>query len=292
MDHTELAARFERSRAHLRAVALRLLGSPEEADDAVQETWLRAAAADTAPVVNLAGWLTTIVGRVGLDMLRARRRRTEEPIDVSGAERAVNHDGPEDEAVLVESVGLALLVVMDRLGPAERVAFVLHDLFAVPFAEIAAVVGRSPSATKKLASRARGRVRGAPVVGAAELARQRDVVDAFLAASRAGDLGALLSVLADDVLRRGDPATAPGGELRGARAVAEETRTNADLARHARPALVDGNVGLVVAPRGRLLVVLRLGVEGGRITRIDVVGDPVRLLTIQLAVPDRSSQPG
>ncbi len=290
MDHTtELAEQFERSRGHLRAVALRLLGSAEEADDAVQEAWLRAAAADVGPVVNHAGWLTTIVGRVGLDMLRSRRRRAEDPADAVAVERATPAAGPEDEAILTESVGLATLVVLNRLEPAERVAFVLHDMHAVPFARIAEILGRSPAAARKLASRARGRVHGAAAAPASDLARQRVVVEAFLAASRAGDLDALLAVLTEDVVRRGGPAATQ--EIRGARPVAEETRANAVLARHARPALVDGRVGVVVAPCGRLLLVLAIGIDGDRVASIDVADGHVRLSRIDLAVLDGPGPP-
>ncbi|TDD91347.1 sigma-70 family RNA polymerase sigma factor [Actinomadura rubrisoli] len=289
-DQAELAERFDRSRGHLRAVAYRMLGSADEADDAVQETWLRASRADTAAVANMTGWLTTIVGRICLDMLRSRKRRPEDPTDLAGLEPSLvprDPADPEDEAVLADSVGLALLVVLDALGPAERVAFVLHDLFAVPFAEIAEIVGRSPATTKKLASRARGRVHGTAAVPAADLARQRKVVDAFLAASRAGDLDGLLAVLAPDVVRRAAPAV-PGGEaaeLRGARRLAEETLTNTARARFARPVLVDGALGVAVAPRGRLLLVLALTIEGDRIAAIDVISAPDRLRELRLSLP-------
>ncbi|MFB9833555.1 sigma-70 family RNA polymerase sigma factor [Actinoallomurus acaciae] len=279
-----LAERFDTDRGHLRAVAYRMLGSLDEADDAIQETWLRASRTDIGEIANVTGWLTTIIGRVCLDMLRTRRRRgeelTAEPVSAtpSGAD-------PEEEAVLAESVGLALLVVLDRLGPAERVAFVLHDLFAVPFTDIAAILERTQVAAKKLASRARQRVHGTPAVPAADLERQREVVGAFLAASRAGDLEALLAVLAPDVVRRTD-RVAPGGEgeVRGARRIAEETRTNTARARVAALALVDGEVGLVVAPRGRLLLILRIEVDGDRVTSVDVIGDPARLGGFRIAL--------
>ncbi len=277
MDHQgELAERFDRHRAHLRGVAFRMLGSLDEADDAVQETWLRASRAGAGGVANVAGWLTTIVGRVCLDMLRARRRRPEDLADLTDLDvRYDDSAGPEEEAMLAESVGLALLVVLDELGPAERVAFVLHDLFAVPFDEIGEITERSTAAAKKLASRARRRVRGVPAVSEGDLDRQRKVVDAFLAASRAGDLGGLLAVLDPQVVRRADRVAARGGvpaEVRGARRVAEETVRNAALARFARPALVDGVVGAVVAPRGRLLLVLDVTVVGDRVTEISVMG--------------------
>ncbi len=274
-DQTEPAEPFERARGHLRAVAYRMLGSADEADDAVQEAWLRARRLDSGAIVNMTGWLTTIVGRVCLDMLRSRRRRDEQALD--GVDPVPAHD-PAEEAVLADSVGLALLVVLDRLGPAERVAFVLHDLFAVPFAEIAEILDRSPDAAKKLASRARLRVRGAAPPAGAD--GRREVVAAFLAASRAGDLDALLRVLAPGVVRRAEAEP----EARGARDVAKRTLAGSGHASFARLALVDGAPGLVVAPRGRLLLVLRFTVDGGRITAIDLIGDPDRLRLVDLAV--------
>ncbi|GII67422.1 DNA-directed RNA polymerase sigma-70 factor [Sphaerisporangium krabiense] len=282
-----LAERFERDRRHLHGVAHRMLGSADEAQDAVQETWLRAGRAGADGVENVTGWLTTILGRVCLDMLRARRRR---PEDLTGllAEPAAatpGGTGPEEEAVLAESVGLALLVVLDRLGPAERVAFVLHDMFAVPFEQIAAIVERSPVAAKKLASRARARVHGATPLPAADLAGRRKVVEAFLAASRAGDLEALVAVLDPDVVRRTDlPGAVP--VLRGARRVAEETRGNAAHARFARPILVNGALGAAVAPGGRLRVVLLLTIIGGRVVAIDVVTAPAALDRLELSLAD------
>ncbi|WP_437968680.1 sigma-70 family RNA polymerase sigma factor [Sorangium sp. So ce260] len=291
-SQAELAEQLDRARSHLRAVAFRMLGSVDEAEDAVQEVWLRASRADASAVANVTGWLTTILGRVCLDMLRARRRRGEELAAPAELDEVVGHAGsadPEDEAALADAVGLALLVVLDTLGPAERIAFVLHDLFAVPFDEIAAIVERSPAAAKKLASRARHRVRGVATVPAADLARQREVVEAFLAASRAGDLGALLAVLAPDVVRRADGAALGGGletEVRGARRVAQETVTNAGRARFARPVLVNGAVGVAVAPRGRLALVLEVAIDGDRIAAIDVIGDPIRLRQLRLAVVD------
>jgi RNA polymerase sigma factor (sigma-70 family) len=295
VDQAELSEQFDRSRGHLRAVAFRMLGSTDDADDAVQETWLRASRVDASAVVNLTGWLTTIVGRVCLDMLRARRRR-EERADLAELDLLAARDDatdPEEEAVLLDSVGLALLVVLDRLGPAERVAFVLHDLFSVPFDQIAAIVERTPVAAKKLASRARRRVNGAPTAPAADLIRQREVVEAFLTASRAGDLGALLAVLAPDVVRRADRVALRGvaeAEARGARRVAEETLANVGLARFAGPALVNGTVGVVVAPRGRLLLVLELAIDGDRVAAIDVVGDPTHLRQLELAIVDLASR--
>ncbi|MFG2400409.1 sigma-70 family RNA polymerase sigma factor [Streptomyces lydicus] len=293
MDEQQgLAARFEAQRSRLRAVAYRMLGSPTEAEDAVQETWLRLARTDDARVDNLPAWLTTVVSRVCLDMLRARTARREELTGQELPERAPDAaDGsdPEHEAFLVDAVGRALLVVLDTLAPAERVAFVLHDLFAVPFDRIAPIVERTPVTTKKLASRARHKVRGTPAVPAAELNRQRRVVEAFLAAARGGDLGELLAVLAPDVVRRVDPAALRAGgaaELRGARAVAEETVLLARNARFAAPALVDGTVGLVVAPHGRLLFALTVTTVDGRVTAYDVIADPARLRGLDLAVLD------
>ena len=278
----ELAARFEVHRAHLRAVAHRMLGSLAAADDAVQEAWLRCSRADTAEVRNLGGWLTTVVARVCLDMLRTRTSRREKPLVEVARPAGVE---PEDEAVLADSVGLALLVVLDTLAPPERLAFVLHDMFAVPFDEVGDIVGRSPEAARQLASRARSRVRGTPVTPAVDVARQREVVDAFLAASRDGDFAGLLAVLDPDVVFRSDEfAAARGGlpvEVRGARAVAEQYVGRAVLA---RSALVDGRVGVVVAPLGHLVVVLAVTIDAGRITAIDAVADPAHLARLDLAV--------
>ncbi|WP_394825620.1 sigma-70 family RNA polymerase sigma factor [Pendulispora albinea] len=292
-NQAALAAHFEGSRSHLRAVAFRMLGTTHEADDALQEAWLRASHADSTGIANVAGWLTTIVGRVCLDMLRSRKRAREELTEATELERVAPQEpalGPEDEAALANSVGLALLVVLDTLGPAERVAFVLHDLFAVPFDDIAAIVQRSAVAAKKLASRARHRVHGIPAAPAADIARHRAIVHAFLTASRSGDLDGLLAVLAPDVVRRADASALRGDahalEVRGAREVAEETRTNADRARFARPILVNGQVGAVIAPHGRLLLVLALTIEGDRIAVIDVIHDPARLRQLRLNVVD------
>ncbi|MFI7034747.1 sigma-70 family RNA polymerase sigma factor [Microbispora rosea] len=302
-EHDGLAELFETYRPHLRAVAHRMLGTGGEADDAVQETWLRLSCSDVGGVANLGGWLTTVVSRVSLDMLRARARREEaapRPYDRGWDGQAVDgsawdgraRDGggdPEQEAVLADSVGRALLVVLDTLPPAERVAFVLHDVFAVPFDQIGPIVGRSPVAAKKLASRARHRLRGRPEAAGAEAARHRRVVDAFLIASREGDMDALMAVLAPEVVRRADPAALPPGlpaVVRGARAVAQETVVLGRRARFAEPALVNGAVGVVVAPHGRLLLALALAVEGERIAEIDVVADPARLHALDLALLD------
>ena len=290
-----LAGQFEAQRAHLRAVAYRMLGSLSEADDAVQEAWLRLSRTDVSGVENLGGWLTTVVSRVSLDMLRSRRSRREEPLDdgepvAAAAAAATAAPDPEQEALLADSVGLALLVVLETLAPAERLAFVLHDMFAVPFDEIAPIVERSPAAARQLASRARRRVQGAGragAVSAADLARRREIVDAFLAASRGGDFGALLPLLDPDAVLRTDSAVlAPGAaaEVRGAAAVARQSLASSRGARFARPALVNGAPGVVVAPGGRLLLVLDLTVEAGRIAAIDVIADPERLARLELAV--------
>src|SRR2546426_6088726 len=249
-----LAERFEANRTHLRAVAHRMLGSLSEADDAVQEAWLRLSRSDASDVANLGGWLTTVVGRVCLDMLRSRKSRREESLDAQAPDPIESHEvgvDPEHQAVLADSVGLALLVVLETLAPAERVAFVLHDMFDLPFDEIAPIVGRSPTAARQLASRARRRVQGAALVSEPDLPRQRKVVDAFLAASRGGDFEALLAVLDPEVVLRADRAAVQigaSGEVRGAAAVA---RTFAGRAKEAQPALIDGAAGLVGAPGGR-----------------------------------------
>lgn len=280
---------FETNRDHLRGVAFRMLGSVDEADDALQAAWLRAERTDLDEIENPPGWLTTVVARVCLDMLRTRRKRGEEPLPPATDTVVESRDGtgPEEQAVMAESVGLALLVVLARLTPAERVAFVLHDLFAVPFEEIATVVGRSAVASKKLASRARHRVRGVATVDEVDLAQHYAVVDAFLTASRGGDLDTLVKLLAPDVVRRADRAAVlvdAATEVRGARAVAEETRVFAHRARTAEVALVDGAPGVIVAPHGRLLIALRLTIDSGRVTEIDVIGDPTRLDELPLAL--------
>src|SRR2546426_4921669 len=253
-DRGWLATRFEENRTHLKAVAYRMLGSVSEAEDAVQDAWLRLSRSDTSGVENLDGWLTTIVARVCLDMLRSRKSRREEPLGAQAPEMIVSREegvDPEREALLADSVGLALLVVLETLAPAERVAFVLHDMFDLPFDEIAPIVGRSPTAARQLASRARRRAQGAALVSEPALPRQRKVVDAFLAASRGGDFEALLAVLDPEVVLRADRAAVQigaSGEVRGAAAVA---RTFAGRAKEAQPALIDGAAGLVGAPGGR-----------------------------------------
>ncbi|MDJ1131443.1 sigma-70 family RNA polymerase sigma factor [Streptomyces iconiensis] len=286
--HDMLADRFETHRGQLRAVAYRMLGSAGEADDAVQEAWLRLSRTRSDGIDNLEAWLRTVVSRICLDMLRTRRSRGEEPLEWHARERAGVGD-PQEEAELVDSVGRALLVVLDRLAPAERVAFVLHDLFAVPFDRIAPIVERTPVTTKKLASRARHRVRGVTAVPAAELAQQRRVVEAFLAASRGGDLEALLAVLAPDAVRHADSAALPRGRetvVRGADAVAREMQVLGGRAKAAEPALVNGAVGAVVAPHGRLRLVLAVTVADGRVAAYDVIADPARLRQLDLAVLD------
>ncbi|CAN3981262.1 sigma-70 family RNA polymerase sigma factor [Kitasatospora purpeofusca] len=282
----ELAVRFEAERGRLGAVARRMLGSTAEAEDAVQEAWLRLERVDAAELENLPGWLTAVVSRICLDVLRGRRT---EPVVV---EEAV--DGPEAEAELVEEVGRAMLVVLDRLGPAERVAFVLHDGFAVPFEQIGPIVGRNTVAAKKLASRARQRVRGTGEVTGGEVAgsARREVVEAFLAAARGGDLDALLAVLAPEVVRRADPAALPAGRpvlLRGAGAVARETRVIGRRARFAVPVLVDGELCAAIAPDGRLRLLLRFEVADGRVAGFEVVADPARLAALELSLPGRDA---
>jgi RNA polymerase sigma factor (sigma-70 family) len=284
-----LAARFEASRPHLRAVAYRMLGSATEADDAVQEAWLHLSRNGASTVDNLGGWLTTVVARICLDMLRSRQSRREEPLEsVPVADGTVGAAGdPENEALLADSVGLAMLVVLDTLAPAERVAFVLHDMFDLPFGQIADITGRSPAAARQLASRARRRVKGSPEVNDAGLSRQREVVTAFLAAARDGDFEALVAVLDPDVELHADLAAVPPGapqRASGAMAVAGGALAFSRRAQSGRLALVDGRPGLILAPRGKLLLVLRLTVTGDKITHIDVVADPERLNALDLAV--------
>jgi RNA polymerase sigma-70 factor (ECF subfamily) len=289
MDETELLAnRFEEHRTHLRAVAYRMLGSLSEADDALQEAWLRLSRTDTSDVENLGGWLTTVVARVCLNMLRSRKSRREEPLDVRVPDPIVSReDGmdPEHEALLADSVGLALLVVLDTLPPAERIAFVLHDMFAVPFDAIAPIVGRTPAATRQLASRGRRRVQGQAVAPDTDLREQRRVVDAFFAAARDGDFEALVAVLDPDVVLRSDGGTArPSATLlvRGAREAAGRALTFARLSPHVRPALINGVAGVVVAPRGRPYSIMAFTVRGGKIVAIDSLSDPTRFDALDL----------
>jgi RNA polymerase sigma-70 factor, ECF subfamily len=286
-EHEWLAEQFEAYRTHLRAVAYRMLGSVNEVDDAVQESWLRLSRSDTSGIENLGGWLTTVVARVCLDMLRSSESRHEEPLDVhipDSIESREDGIDPEHEALLADSVGLALLVVLNTLNPAERLAFVLHDLFAVPFDEIAPIVGRSPTATRQLASRARRRVQGAATDSDVDLTPQREVVNAFLAASRGGDFDALLAVLDPDVVLRADQAAVhagASGEVHGALAVA---RQFSGRARAAKPALVNGAIGLVWATGGHPRVVFDFTITGGKIVAIDLLADPERLRKLDLTV--------
>ncbi|MGD1224327.1 sigma-70 family RNA polymerase sigma factor [Streptomyces krungchingensis] len=284
-----LAERFEAHRGHLRAVAYRMLGSLTEADDAVQEAWLKLSRADASHVDNLGGWLTTVVGRVCLDMLRSRRARGEEPLEDRPGVRMpepvlspVSGVDPEQQALIADSVGIALLVVLETLTPAERLAFVLHDLFAVPFEEIALLVGRTPAASRQLASRARRRVQGGAPAPDADLAQQREAVDAFLAAARGGDFDALVAALDPDVVARSE-----GGVTTGAVAVASGAIGFAHLAHSARPALVNGAAGVVGITDGHLTSVLAFTVVHGRIAVIDILNDPERLAALDVTVLER-----
>ena len=281
-----LAEQFEEHRLHLRKVAYRMLGSVSEADDAVQEAWLRLSRSDADEIENLGGWLTTVVARVSLNMLRSRKSRREEPIGVRVPEPIIDRtDGtdPEHEALLADAVGLALFVVLETLTPAERLAFVLHDMFAVPFDEIAPIVGRSPQAARKLASRARQRVQRENTVPDADLDAQREVVEAFLAAAREGDFDRLLSVLDPDVVVRSDFGTR-SEELRGAAAVAAQASTYARLDLESRPALINGAFGMVSMRAGRPFAVAGVTVRGGRIVEMDFLADPERLARLDLAI--------
>ena len=290
-EHDGIASQFQEHRSHLRAVAYRMLGSASDADDAVQETWLRVSRSGADDVLNLRGWLTTVVARISLNMLRARNVHREAPIDAHEVTPEIAAAGPdaEQEAVLADSVGLALLVVLERLTPAERLAFVLHDMFDLPFEEIAPLVGRSPAAARQLASRARRRVRGAGTAGDAELRRRRQVVEAFLAASRQGDFSALLALLDPDVVVRiEDVALLRGGrrEIRGADAVVERARDFSRAARFCRLALLNGSPGLVMAPHGRLMRALVFTIAGDNVTSIEVIADPAHLRGLDVSVLD------
>jgi RNA polymerase sigma factor (sigma-70 family) len=289
MDDREwLARRFEEHRGRLRAVAYRMLGSLSEADDAVQEAWLRLSRSNADEVENLGAWLTTVVGRVSLNMLRSRRTRREDPLAVHVPEPIIDPlDGtdPEHEALLADSIGLALLVVLETLSPAERLAFVLHDMFAVPFEDIARIVGRSPEAARQLASRARRRVQGEHRVPDADLAAQREVVDAFMAAAHDGDFDALLAVLDPDVVVRVDFGPAGGSrEVRGAAAVAGQARTYAQLGLVVHPALVNGVPGAVSMLDGEVYSVGAFTVRGGKIVEFDILADPERLRQLDLTI--------
>jgi len=298
MGETEwLAEKFEENRGHLRAVAYRMMGSLSEADDAVQESWLRLMRTDANQIDNLGGWLTTVVARVCLDMLRSRQLRREESLDATPAPGPAapeppvaghRRSDPENEVLLADSVGLALLVVLERLTPAERLAFVLHDMFDLGFEEIGSILGRSSAATRQLASRARRRVRGGSPTSNAAHAEQRRVVDAFLAALRAGDFNALVSLLDPEVVVHVDAASLPPGgslDVRGAEAWARQAITFAQGARFARAALINGVFGVVVAPKGRLLRAIQLTLINGKIAQIDVTGDAANLRALDIALP-------
>ena len=290
MDQQEwLASQFEQHRPRLRAVGYRMLGSLSEADDAVQEVWLRLSRSDADEIEHLGGWLTTVVARVSLNMLRSRATRREQPLGVHIPDPIVDPaDGtdPEHEALLADSVGLALLIVLETLSPAERLAFVLHDIFGVPFDEIAPIVERSPEATRQLASRGRRRVRGERTVPDPDLDRQRQVVDAFLAAAREGDFEALVAVLDPDVVLRADFGGGVTQELRGAEAVASQARAYSDLGLIVRPALINGAVGAVTTRDGRPFSVGAVTVRDGKIVELDFLSDPERLAKLDLTVLD------
>jgi len=287
-----LTERFEETRPHLRGVAYRMLGSASEAEDAVQETWLRLHRADTSDVANLGGWLTTVTARVCLDMLRSRKSRREVPIEGTPPEPAEQAPAidPAEETRLANSVGLALLVVLDALSPAERVAFVLHDLFDLSFEEIAPVVGRSEEAARQLASRARRRVRGAETPTAGELRSQRALVDAFLAAARTGDLQTLVSMLDPDVEFHADSAAMRGGRAREVRGAGPVAKLYSGRAHGVGSALIDGAVGIVVAPLGRLMMVIQVTFSAGRISKLDVVADPAKLRDMDIVALEGSER--
>ncbi|MER7862811.1 sigma-70 family RNA polymerase sigma factor [Amycolatopsis japonica] len=284
-----LTERFEEHRTRLRAVAYRMLGSASEAEDAVQDTWLRLNRTDAAEIENLGGWLTTVVARVCLNVLRSRDHRREEPLDAAFSEPADSTVDPAADAVLADSVGLAMLVVLDTLAPAERLAFVLHDMFAVPFDEIAPLIDRTPAAARQLASRARRRVQGRPIATEPDLARRRQVVDAYLTAARGGDFAALLELLHPDVVLRADKAAGPSREpifLRGASVVARGAAAASVRAAVTQLALVNGGIGLVMADEGRPSVVLAFAFVDGKISEIDVIADRERVRGLDLVMVD------
>ena len=288
-----LTESFEQNRTRLRAVAYRMLGSFAEADDAVQEAWLRVSRADASDVENLGAWLTTIVARVCLNMLRSRKARREEPLDVHVPDPVISRaDGtnPEDQALLAEGVGLALNVVLETLSPAERLSFVLHDMFGLPFEEIAPMLGRSPGAARQLASRGRRRVRGADVQAPdRDIARQREVVDAFFAAAHGGDFDALVAVLDPDVVARIDGGTARAdlsGVVHGAAAVARQTLAIASISAPKHPVLVNGAAGVIITLNGQPVAVMGFTISGGKIVEIDAINDPERLRRLDLSVLD------
>jgi RNA polymerase sigma-70 factor (ECF subfamily) len=290
-DNDWLARQFDANRPHLRSVAYKMLGSLSEADDAVQDTWIRLSRTDAAEIENLGGWLTTVTARVCLNMLRSRESRREESLTVRVPDPIVSNErglDPEDQALLADSVGLALLVVLETLTPAERLSFVLHDMFAMPFEDIAPIVDRSPAAARQLASRARRRVQGSAVPDA-DLSRQREVVDAFLAAARSGDFEALLEVLDPDIVLRADSGgamVAASRELRGAAEVAKQALAFRRFAAGSRVALVNGAVGVVNLQDGKPFAVMGITVAGGKIVELDILADPERLSRLDLAVLD------
>jgi RNA polymerase sigma factor (sigma-70 family) len=287
-DRDWLAHRFEENRPHLRAVAYRMLGSLGDVDDAVQEAWLRLNRSDARGIENLGGWLTTVIGRVCLDMLRSRKSKREESLDERLPDFVLSREDrldPEQETLIADSVGLALLVVLETLSPHERLAFVLHDMFAVPFDEIASIVGCSPVAARQLASRARRRVRGAAPIPDVDLTQQRRVVDAFLAAVRAGDFDGLMAVLDPDVVRRSDHIPGELNEIRGLRTVAEQALMFSRLAESVQPVLVNGAAGIISwRPGGQPFSVMAFTIRGNRIVEIDVLRDPARLSKLDLTV--------
>jgi RNA polymerase sigma-70 factor (ECF subfamily) len=286
-----MAERFEEHREHLRGVAYRMLGSVSDADDAVQDAWLRVSRADAGAIANPRAWLTSVVARVSLNMLRSRNTRRQDSLDSSEFIRLVKDEtsDSEQETILADSVGLALLVVLERLTPAERLAFVLHDMFDLPFEEIAPIVGRSPTAARQLASRARRRVRGGSATRDADLDRRREIVEAYLSASRRGDFAKLLELLDPDVVLRIDEVLQPAAaraDIRGASTVLERARGFSKAARFCRFALLDGNPGLIMAPRGRLTRAILFSFSGDRIVGLEVVGDPERLSRMEVSLPD------
>ncbi|WP_327247372.1 sigma-70 family RNA polymerase sigma factor [Streptomyces sp. NBC_01320] len=293
MDENEfLAARFEESRTHLKAVAYRMLGSLSEAEDAVQEAWIRLSRSDGRQIDNLGGWLTTVVGRVCLDMLRSRRSRREEPLEARTPDGHTPDpvlgpqpgSDPEQQALIADSVGLALLVVLETLDPAERLAFVLHDMFAVPFDEIGRMVDRTPAAARQLASRARRRVQGVDPAPDPDLVRRREVVEAFLAAARGGDFDALVAVLDPDVVARSDGGAGAPSLVRGAASVARQAMMFAPFARSSQMALVDGALAVISTREGQRFSVMRFTIERGRVTELYVINDPARLPELDLTV--------
>jgi RNA polymerase sigma factor (sigma-70 family) len=284
-EHEWMAEQFETHRSHLLAVAYRMLGSLGEAEDAVQETWLRFSRVYTSDIQNLGGWLTTVVSRLCLDMLRSRKSRREESLETHFPDMYVSHKDkcdPEHEAMLADSVGLALLVVLGNLNPSERVAFVMHDIFALSFTEIAPIVGKSVTAARQLASRARRRVQGAETAPGGDLVRQRELIEAFLAAAHAGDFDKLIAALDPDVVLRDDRHAGDLAVTRGARALAVQVSGRIQAA--AQTALVNGSIGVIVAPRGRLLYVLKYTIKQGKIAEVDLISDPARISRLELMV--------